>query len=115
MIDSAVVSGPISPNYSLIRSLSVAVGLLLPIVVITLINFFRYRIEGHADVEKLARVPILGDIPLERSLKKSKTSLIVQEGENANALMTEVFVDCVRTYNFYWERPIIMLYWLLLP
>lgn len=91
VIDSAVVSGPISPNYSLIRSLSVAVGLLLPIVVITLINFFRYRIEGHADVEKLARVPILGDIPLERSLKKSKTSLIVQEGENANALMTEVF------------------------
>lgn len=70
MIDSAVVSGPISPNYSLIRSLSVAVGLLLPIVVITLINFFRYRIEGHADVEKLARVPILGDIPLERSLKR---------------------------------------------
>lgn len=46
MIDSAVVSGPISPNYSLIRSLSVAVGLLLPIVVITLINFFRYRIEA---------------------------------------------------------------------
>lgn len=91
VIDSAVVSGPISPNYSLIRSLSVAVGLLLLIVVITLINFFRYRIEGHADVEKLARVPILGDIPLERSLKKSKTSLIVQEGENANALMTEVF------------------------
>ena len=91
VIDSAVVSGPISPNYSLIRSLSVAVGLLLPIVVITLINFFRYRLEGHADVEKLARVPILGDIPLERSLKKSKTSLIVQEGENANALMTEVF------------------------
>lgn len=91
VIDSAVVSGPISPNYSLIRALSVVVGLLLPIIVITLINFFRYRIEGHADVEKLARVPILGDIPLERSLRKSKTSLIVQEGENVNALMTEVF------------------------
>lgn len=100
VIDSAVISGPISPNYSLIRSLSIAVGLLLPIIVITLINFFRYRIEGHSDVEKLTRVPILCDIPLGRDIKKNKSSLIVQEGENANSLMTEVFCNLRTNLQF---------------
>lgn len=100
VIDSAVISGPISPNYSLMRSLSIAVGLLLPIIVITLINFFRYRIEGHSDVEKLTRVPILCDIPLERDMRKNKSSLIVQEGENANSLMTEVFCNLRTNLQF---------------
>ena len=100
VIDSAVISGPISPNYSLMRSLSIAVGLLLPIIVITLINFFRYRIEGHSDVEKLTRVPILCDIPLERDMRKTKSSLIVQEGENANSLMTEVFCNLRTNLQF---------------
>lgn len=100
VIDSAVISGPISPNYSLMRSLSIVVGLLLPIIVITLINFFRYRIEGHSDVEKLTRVPILCDIPLERDMRKNKSSLIVQEGENANSLMTEVFCNLRTNLQF---------------
>lgn len=100
VIDSAVISGPISPDYSLMRSLSVAIGLLLPIIVITLINFFRYRIEGHSDVEKLTRVPILCDIPLEHNMKKKRTSLIVQKGENTNSLMTEVFCSLRTNLQF---------------
>ena len=51
-------------------------------------------------MEKLTRVPILCDIPLERDMRKTKSSLIVQEGENANSLMTEVFCNLRTNLQF---------------
>lgn len=90
MIDPAMANdGPISPNYSLIRMIAFVMGLLIPIVIITLINFFRTHIEGLPDVEKLTRLPILGEIPLDKDLQKETSSIVVRENENT--LMTEVF------------------------
>ncbi len=90
IIDDALpTGGVIAPNYSLIRMIAFVIGLLLPVGVITLINFFRMRIEGHSDVEKLTKLPILGDIPLDMSAQKDGLAIVVKE--NDNNLMSEVF------------------------
>ncbi len=90
IIDAATANDrPISPNYSLIRMIAVVLGLLIPVVVITLINFFRFRIEGRTDVEKLTRIPILCDVPTDHLSGKNGSSIVVKE--NDNNLMSEVF------------------------
>lgn len=91
IIDAATANDhPIAPNYSLIRMIAVVVGLLIPIVIITLVNFFRFRIEGRADVEKLTRIPIICDVPADYTQSKSPQSSIVVK-ENENSMMSEVF------------------------
>lgn len=40
------------------------IGIGIPLGIIFLLNLLRFRIEGHTDVEKLTKVPIIGDIPL---------------------------------------------------
>ncbi len=103
IIDEALASGgPISPNYSLIRMISFVIGLLLPIGVITLLNFFRMRIEGHSDVERLTKLPILGDIPLDINSQKEGISLVVKE--NDNNLMSEVFRSLRTNLQFMLKR-----------
>lgn len=90
IIDAATANdSPIAPNYSLIRMIAVVAGLLIPVVIITLINFFRVRIEGHADVEKLTRLPILCDVPTNYTQSKDESPIVVKENENN--LMSEVF------------------------
>lgn len=90
IIDAATANdSPIAPNYSLIRMIAVVAGLLIPVVIITLINFFRVRIEGHADVEKLTRLPILCDVPTNYTHSKDESPIVVKE--NDNNLMSEVF------------------------
>lgn len=90
IIDAAIANDfPISPNYSLIRTIAFVIGLLIPIIVITLINFFRFRIEGHSDVEKLTSIPILGDIPFSQDMEKEDSAIVVKE--NDNNLMSEAF------------------------
>lgn len=98
IIDAALASDePIGPNYSLTRMIAFVVGLLIPLIVITLINFFRIRIEGRTDVEKLTRIPILGEVPLDKSISDS-SSIVVKENENS--LMAEVFRELRTNLQF---------------
>lgn len=104
IIDAAIADDmPVAPNYSLIRMIAFIIGLLIPIIVITLINFFRVRIEGHADVEKLTRLPILGDVPLDHNQKKDTSSIVVKE--NDNNLMSEVFRGIRTNLQFILGKP----------
>lgn len=90
IIDAATANDhPIAPNYSLVRMIAIVIGLLIPIVAITLVNFFRFRIEGHADVEKLTRIPILCDVPTDYQSEKNGSTIVVKENENN--MMSEVF------------------------
>lgn len=57
--------------------------------IIFLLNLLRFRIEGHTDVEKLTKVPIIGDIPLTGSSKHEESAIAVRE--NDNDIMTETF------------------------
>lgn len=104
IIDTATANdSPIAPNYPLIRMIAFVAGLLIPILIITLVNFFRFRIEGHADVEKLTRLPILCDIPLSPNQQIGNTPIVVKE--NANDLMSEVFRSLRTNLQFILGKP----------
>ncbi|WP_329904021.1 exopolysaccharide transport family protein [Porphyromonas pogonae] len=88
IIDEALAStNPISPKKPLILAIGLLLGLILPVLIITILDFFRTKIESHSEVEKLTKLPIIGDIPFERSARDS--AIVVKK--NDNNLMSEVF------------------------
>ncbi len=79
---------PISPNSRMAYMLALLVGMLLPMAVMYVRDLFRFKIESRADVEKLTRVPIVGDIPTLKE-KSNENSIVVFE--NNNDMMAEAF------------------------
>ena len=64
IIDEPVSDGLVSPKPKMIYMIALVLGLGLPVGIIYLINLTKFKIEGRGDVEKLTRLPIIGDIPL---------------------------------------------------
>lgn len=89
LIDEPIFSGKISPKNSMIFLIALVIGLAIPAGILFLIQFFRYKIEGHEDVEKLTSLPILADIAVASENAKSKADIVVHE--NQNNLMEELF------------------------
>lgn len=90
IIEEPMGSGaPISPDTRMIYMIAFAFGIGIPVAIIYVRNFLRFRIEGHLDVEKLTTVPIIGDIPLAESPNESFSSIVVRE--NDNDIMAETF------------------------
>lgn len=92
IIDEPVaVGGPVSPKPKMIYMIALVLGVGLPVGIIYLIGLTKFKIEGRGDVEKLTRLPIVGDVPL----TAEKTGSIAVF-ENQNNLMSETFRN-VRT------------------
>ena len=92
IIDEPVAEGgPVSPKPQTIYMIALVLGVGLPVGVIFLIGLTKFKIEGRGDVEKLTRLPIVGDVPL----TAEKTGSIAVF-ENQNNLMSETFRN-VRT------------------
>ena len=64
-------------------------GLLIPAVIILLSRLFRYKIEGHDDVAKLTKLPIIADVAVANESAKTKADIVVHE--NKNNQMEEIF------------------------
>jgi capsular exopolysaccharide synthesis family protein len=65
-------------------------GLGIPVGVIILMDFFKYKIENRADIEKLTKIPVIGEIPkCDKPLMSADNSIVVYE--NKNNLMEETF------------------------
>ena len=82
-------AGQVSPKRSLILLIGLVIGLAIPSCIIFLINFFRYRIEGHEDVAKLTALPIIADVAVASDNAKTKADIVVHE--NTNNQMEEIF------------------------
>lgn len=89
LIDDPVSLGQISPKKSIILLIALVIGLAIPTIVLFLINFFRYKIEGHEDVARLTTLPIIGDVAIASETAKTKADIVVHE--NQNNVMEEVF------------------------
>ena len=89
LIDDPVSFGQISPKKSVILLIALVIGLAIPTIVLFLINFFRYKIEGHEDVARLTTLPIIGDVAIASETAKTKADIVVHE--NKNNVMEEVF------------------------
>lgn len=84
--EPAAEGGPVSPKPKLIYMIALVMGVGLPVGIIFLISFTKFKIEGRGDVEKLTSLPIVGDVPL----TDEKTGSIAVF-ENQNTLMSETF------------------------
>ena len=89
LIDEPMYAGQVSPKRSLILLIGLVIGLAIPSCIIFLINFFRYRIEGHEDVAKLTALPIIADVAVASDNARTKADIVVHE--NTNNQMEEIF------------------------
>lgn len=89
LIDDPQYMGKVSPKNSMIMLIALIMGLAIPAGVIFIVNFMRYKIEGHDDVAKLTSLPILADIAVASETAKTKADIVVHE--NQNNQMEEVF------------------------
>ena len=88
IIDDALADDvPISPNKKIIYLAALVLGFGIPVAIIYILSLLSYRIEGHSDVERLTRVPVIGDVPLNDSSEKHAIAV----RENDNDIMAETF------------------------
>ncbi len=77
VLDQATVSGPIAPKRIQVILAALLLAFLVPILIIYLRSILHFKIASRYDVEKITKLPILGEIP------HSKTgNIAVHENEN---------------------------------
>ena len=91
VIDAPSLVGKVSPKSVIIMLIALVLGLAIPAGILFLIEFFKYKIEGHEDVMKLTTIPIIADIPVasDAAKKEGKADIVVHQ--NVNNLMEEIF------------------------
>lgn len=91
VIDAPKFVGKISPKTSIILLIALVLGIAIPSGILFLIEFFKYKIEGREDVEKLTNIPVISDIPMasDSAKEEGKTEIVVHQ--NTNNLMAEIF------------------------
>ncbi|HCN54008.1 MAG TPA: capsid assembly protein [Prevotella sp.] len=89
LIDDPQFTGKISPKSPIVLLIALILGIAIPSFILFLIQFFRYKIDGHEDVVKLTNLPILADVAVASETAKTKADIVVHE--NQNNLMEEIF------------------------
>ncbi|MGP1596354.1 MAG: GumC family protein [Prevotella denticola] len=89
LIDDPQLVGKISPKSAIIMLIALLLGLAIPALVIFLLQLFRYKIEGHEDVARLTKLPIIADVVIASNTAKGKADIVVHE--NQNNQMEEIF------------------------
>ena len=89
LLDEPLFHGKVSPKTAIILLAALVVGLFLPMAVLLLLNFFRYKIEGHDDVARLTRLPIVADVAVASDSVKTAAGIVVQA--NKNNQIDEIF------------------------
>ncbi|WP_277043113.1 GumC family protein [Prevotella multiformis] len=89
LIDDPQLDGKISPRSSIILLIALLIGLAIPALIIFLQQLFRYKIEGHEDVVRLTKLPIIADVAIASNTAKGKADIVVHE--NQNNQMEEIF------------------------
>lgn len=81
-------NAPVSPKSKMILLAAFAIGLIIPIGIIYLLDLLQYKIGNRKDVEKLTTIPVLGEVPLNTDTDGTRTIVVK---ENDNSLMAETF------------------------
>ncbi|MCD8296302.1 MAG: polysaccharide biosynthesis tyrosine autokinase [Prevotella sp.] len=89
IIENPKFDKKVSPRGMLILLALFIIGLAIPAGFLYIINFLRYKIEGHDDVAALTDLPIIADIVTASETAKTKADIVVHENENNQ--MEEIF------------------------
>ena len=82
LIDEPQSEGRVSPKKAIILGLAVILGFGFPFLVLYLIQLMSFRIEGHDDVARLTRLPIVADVPVASDSVKTTAGIVVQAKKN---------------------------------
>lgn len=102
LIDGPSLGKKVSPKSSIILLVALILALAIPSLILFLLEFFRYKIEGHEDVAKLTTLPIIADIAVSSETAKTKGEIVVHE--NMNNQMEEVFRSMRTNIQFMLEK-----------
>ena len=89
LIDDIIYNGQVAPRRMIILLASLVLGFGIPFCILFLLEFFRYRIEGREDLEKMTKLPIVADVPVASDSVKTAAGIVVQA--NKNNQIDEVF------------------------
>ena len=89
LLDDPAAGGKISPNNTYVMAIGLFFGLAIPIVILLIIQLLSYKIEGHEDVARLTKLPILADVAVATDAVKNKADIVIHE--NQNNMMEEIF------------------------
>ena len=89
LIDDPTTGGKVSPKNTVIMLIAFIIGIAIPSIVLFILQFFRYKIEGHDDVASLTTLPIIADVAVANESAKTKADIVVHE--NNNSQMEEIF------------------------
>lgn len=104
IIDAALANDyPVSPKSSMVLLVALVLGCAIPVAIIYLMELLRYKIEGRNDLEKLTKVPVLGDVAVSHNLKKGQRGIVVRE--NDNDMMAETFRSIRTNLQFVLDGP----------
>lgn len=104
IIDAALANDqPVSPKRNMILLVALVMGCAIPVAFIYLLELLRYKIEGRNDLEKLTKVPVLGDVAVAHNLKKGQRGIVVRE--NDNDMMAETFRSIRTNLQFILNGP----------
>lgn len=104
IIDAALANElPVSPKRNMVWLIAIIMGIAIPIALIYLFELLRYKIEGRNDLDKLCKVPVLGDVALDHSLKTNQRAIVIKENENDT--MAETFRAIRTNLQFMLDSP----------
>jgi len=89
LIDDIIYNGQVAPRSMIILLASLVLGFGIPFCIVFLMEFFRYRIEGREDLEKMTKLPIVADVPVASDSVKTAAGIVVQA--NKNNQIDEIF------------------------
>ncbi|HMZ45198.1 MAG TPA: polysaccharide biosynthesis tyrosine autokinase, partial [Chitinophagaceae bacterium] len=74
IVDYAQNYGPKSPNIATARSVAILFGILIPILIIVIKDFFNTKIQDRKEIEQATAIPILGEL----SYEKDKKNVVIE-------------------------------------
>ncbi len=76
------IGGPVSPSKRKTLALALAVGLLLPLVIVLMLDFFNDRIMDLEELKRLSPIPVLSTIPASKQqrINLSEDRSVLAEG-----------------------------------
>lgn len=80
LIDQIRILGIVSPNLKFIGLIFLAIGLIVPIIVIKIKDLLRFKISSKDEIEDISSVPVLGEIPLSQQLEFT----VIKENDNGS-------------------------------
>lgn len=89
LIDQPLALGKVSPKSAMILMAAIILGLGVPLALLLLVQLMSFRVEGHEDLARLTRLPIVADVPVASESVKTAAGIVVQA--NKNNQIDEIF------------------------